>query len=109
MAVNTWELLSDGQMTGVREWMRYDPVTKEMEVRSEQIVDPMLETAKANYNQTDERARWKDMNHVGILPLEVWWHHKKVHGVDLMRDHDALRRWLNDPDNRHFRTRPGRI
>jgi hypothetical protein len=27
----------------------------------------------------------------------------------IIDDPKALRRWLNDPDNRYFRTRPGRV
>lgn len=109
MARNKWEVLADGEDTGVAEWMRYDPHSHVMEVRSEQIVDPIIEANKAQFNQTDERTRWRDgMNHVASIPLVVIEEYKQ-RGIDLMGDKTELRKFLNDPDNKFFRSRPGKV
>jgi len=72
-------------------------------------VDPVTEAAQAAYNQMDERASWKgDWHHVAAIPNVVLDDYKK-RGIDLLRDKPALRRFLNDKDNRAFRTRPGRV
>lgn len=98
--------------------LEYDPVTKRQQVFEthadgrltvfgQQDVTDILELSQAEYNSIDERARWKDgMNHVGRIPLEIV--------DDLMRcgiwyDDAALERWLDDPANRKWRVRPGRL
>lgn len=50
---------------------------------------------------------WKgDMVKVASLPNAVWYDLKQKGILD---DQKAFRRWLNDPDNLFFRTRPGRV
>lgn len=73
---------------------------------------PILEANKAQYNATDERARMAPLRDGG----EVTW--TKVATVpmaivpDLLKrthngkDRKAVSRWLMDPDNRVFQTRP---
>jgi hypothetical protein len=46
------------------------------------------------------------MQRVATLPLVLWM---KLKQDGILDDPRALRRWLNDPDNRAFRTRPGRL
>lgn len=76
-------------------------------IESVQDVAPVVELSRAEFNSFDERTPWKgDFHKVGSIPIVVW--------DDLVRrgianDDAALRRWLDDSDNRAFRTRPGRL
>jgi len=77
-------------------------------IETRQDVAPVLEDAKFQASHYDERSRWKDINHVAQIPLVIIAEERKK-GRDLINDPEALKQWLNDPDNKHFRTRPGRI
>lgn len=91
-------------VTRVRETFNFDLDTGEFWVQPEQDVK-VDEVAKALHADTDERARWRDgLNHVGYIPAIFQQMHP-----ELMYDDEALKAWLNDPDNRAFRTRPGKI
>lgn len=76
-------------------------------VENSQDASEVIDDNKARFNTFDERSRWNDFgNRVASIPLVVWF--------DLVRrgiaaDEKALRRWLDDPENRHFRTRPGKL
>jgi hypothetical protein len=69
-----------------------------------QDVSDIIEANKADYNAGAGFAG--DMRHVARIPLVVY--------DDLMRrgiaqDPARLKAWLNDPDNRLFRSHPGRV
>lgn len=52
---------------------------------------------------------WEGEGHgvrVASLPMNVWDDLKRQGIVD---DQKAFKRWLNDPDNRFFRTKTGRV
>lgn len=93
-----------------REWYWSNPDTGEVALETEWNVTSVVEDAKAGYNATDERARWRgDMNHVAYLPNYVVEHYRTRYGINLHTDKEALKWWLNNSDNRCFRTRPGRV
>lgn len=76
-------------------------------IQTTQDVTDIIEANKAAYNQVDERANWKgDMHRVGSVPMSVYYDLKRRGILD---DQAALKRWLNDPENQVFRTRPGRV
>jgi len=80
-------------------------------IETSQDVTEIVERNKARYAQTDERARWGEWSHIGELPMAV------IHDLNTKRilrgfhvvDQKKFKDWLNHPDNRHFRSRPGRI
>ena len=75
----------------------------------ENIIDAtdVIEENKATFNQYDEKANWKgDMHKVASIPMALFYDLKKQGIID---DPARLKAWLNDPDNRFFRTRPGRV
>lgn len=75
----------------------------------ETVVDAtdVIEENKAAFNQIDEKAGWKgDMHKVASIPMALFYDLKKQGIID---DQARLKAWLNDPDNRFFRTRPGRV
>ena len=80
----------------------------QVSITSEQDVTDLVAHNTAAFNDTDERARWKgDIHLVARIPLSVLY----MKGNEGVRhgDQRALRRFLNDPDNRAFRVRPGRV
>ena len=72
-----------------------------------QDAEPIAEASKATFNSTDERAPWKgDWHLVARIPNSIYYDLKRK-GV--ASDPAAMKKWLNERDNRVFRTRPGRI
>lgn len=93
-----------------REWYWSNTETGDVALQTEWLLDPILEQAKARYNQFDERANWKgDMHHVAWLPQSVVEYEWRVNRRRVLTDKDFIRHWVNQPENRAFRTRPGRI
>lgn len=80
-------------------------------IRSRQDVTDIIEDNKAHYAMTDERTRWGEMTRVANIPMAVIQDLNRkgilrgFHIVDLKK----FKAWVNDPENRHFRTRPGRV
>lgn len=93
-------------VTGTVQWFHWDEQSKgkEMIIQTQQRTDEIIETNKIDYNEAS--SRWGDGQMVARLPLTIWGDLKKRGIID---DPKALRKWLNDPDNAVFRTRPGRI
>jgi len=56
--------------------------------------------------EADKRTKWGDMNRVASIPLSVYYDLKRQGIAD---DPKALKKWLNDRDNRVFRTREGAL
>lgn len=79
----------------------------EVTIETRYDVEPVVDLAKAEYNSTDERARWKDLQRVARIPMPLVFQLQEK-GIG-PRDQKAFKKWLNDPDNRVFRTRPGLI
>jgi hypothetical protein len=92
--------------TGTTKWWHYDADKDEATIETEFQVGDLIEANKAQFNSTDERARWGEWNRVASIPM-VLFHRLKQQGI--IDDPAAMKRWLNDPDNRLFRTRPGRV
>ena len=73
----------------------------------QQNVEPILEANKRLHNSVDERARWKGSWHrVASIPMPLYM---ELERRGITKDPKAFARWLNDRDNRFFRTRPGRV
>ena len=76
-----------------------------------QDVKPFLEQNKASYARIDERARWGEFTQIASIPFSVIQDLNKqgiLKGFHIVEP-KKLKAWLNDPDQRFFRTRPGRI
>jgi len=80
-------------------------------IETRQNVTPFLEQNKASYAQIDERARWGEFTKIASIPFAVIQELNKkgiLKGFHIV-DQKAMKAWVNDPENRFFRTRPGRI
>jgi hypothetical protein len=97
-------LISENAEAGIKQyWHEHDDGS--VTLQTTQIVDDVLEANKGSFNQVDERAGWKgDMHRVASIPMSLYYD-LKAKGI--LDDQVALKKWLNDPNNRYFRTRPG--
>jgi len=99
------KIIDHDPVTGISHVFYYDNETDEATITAEQNVDDVVEENKQLYN--DAPTNWNDdWNRVAQIPMVVYWDLKRKGILD---DQVALKRWLNDPENRFFRTRPGTI
>ena len=81
-------------------------------IETRQDISDILEQNKKEYNSYDERARWSDNlfgNKVASIPMTVI---DDLNKQGIMRgfavlDEKRFKAWLNERDNRVFRTRTG--
>ena len=90
--------------TGITTYFIYDDATDTFVLHKEQDVSGIIELNKTDFNEAP--LGWADGRRVASIPMNIFWDLKQKGIAD---DQAALRRWLNDPDNRFFRTRPGKI
>jgi hypothetical protein len=75
-----------------------------------------IDATKKAYNDNSSKTGWGDnpldpRNHIASIPSEVIGDLNKkgiMRGYHII-DMPALKRWLNDPENRVFRTRGGQV
>ena len=85
----------------------YDNADEIATIETRQDVSDLVRYTKEMYANTDERAKWHDgFNHVASIPANIYW---DLHKQGIVQDEERFKAWLNDRDNRVFRTRPGRI
>ena len=95
-------------LTKTTQWFHYDESTKQYALETVQDVGDIVEANKGKFNQVDERANWKgDQHHIASIPMSIY--HKLAKISNNFKDQRVIKRWLNDPDNKVFRTRPGRV
>ena len=85
-----WHVKSDGEFV----------------IETQQQVSDIAEANKRSFAGTDTKAKYGDMAKVASIPLNVYYELKRQGIVD---DPKAMKKWLNDPDNRVFRTRGGTV
>lgn len=73
-------------------------------VETVQEVTSVIDGNKREYNDTPDR--YGEFNKVARLPLSVYYELKRK---GILNDPVAMKRWLNDSDNRAFRTRAGTL
>lgn len=105
-----------------REVLSSDPLTKiktifhptrddkgTFHLEETQDAEDIVDVNKRLYNSVDERARFGDFARVASIPLVVFmdcWKKGMFRGAKLSKED---KKFLNDSDNRFFRTRPGRV
>jgi hypothetical protein len=98
-------LLDEDPLTGTRRIMHRDEYDRTNTIVEEQKVDGIVELNKEQYKEAG--GRWEEtFNKVASIPIVLYFKLKKEGIID---DPARLKRWLNDSDNRVFRTRPGRV
>lgn len=99
-------LLDYDPFLGITEYFYYDSDTDECRV--EQVQDPtfIIEQNKAQLNQSHRSDKWGEMTKVATIPISIW---ADLNQKGIVKDPVAFKKWLNDPDNRFFRTRQGQV
>lgn len=90
------------------ERMHYDEMDDRLFIAQSEDIQPVLDANKRAFEVDDKRFN-KPINHVARIPMIVIDKVRNEIGVDLLKDDKALKEFLNDPENKYFRTKPGRI
>jgi len=97
-------MLSYDPVLGIKRTFHWDDTTDEFLIQTQQDTTDIVEANKAAYNDAPDR--WGEFTRVASIPISLYFDLKKKGIAD---DPEAMKRWLNDPDQRFFRTRPGRL
>lgn len=105
MAQNASRVISRNDDAGITSYFHYDRGTGGFTVEDRQDVEPVLEINKAQANEI--ASGWKgDFHHIARIPNTIMENLRKEGILD---DPKRFKAWLNERDNRLFRTRPGRV
>jgi hypothetical protein len=106
MTVIKKRLVSENAAIGQKQYW-HDHDDGSVTIQTVQDVEDVAESNKQSFNQVDERANWNgDMHKVASIPMAIFYDLKRKGILD---DPAAMKKWLNDSDNRVFRTRPGQV
>ena len=98
-------LFDESPDLGLKRYWHYDADTDTATIETRQEVTDLVENNKADFNAA--ASGWKgEMHKVASIPMNVYFDLKEKGILD---DPAALKRWLNDSDNRFFRTKAGRV
>ena len=84
----------------------------EFTINTRQDVEPILEENKQAYNNYGDLltpGKAGEGVRVASIPTNIWNQWMKETNGEIQRDHNLMKRYLNDPDNKYFRTTPTRI
>lgn len=98
-------LFSHDPVTGLTRWWRHNPMDDTAYIETVQDIGDTLDANKAQYNDA-ERGWQGGMHKIADIPMPVYFDLKKRGILD---DEQRFAAWLNDPANRHFRTKPGKV
>ena len=98
------KLFSHDPILGITRKFHWDDTTDEFLIETIQETEDIVEANKAAYNDAPDR--WGEWTRVASIPLSIYYDLKKKGIAD---DEVALKKWLNDPSNRFFRTRGGNL
>lgn len=110
--MTTTRLLKYDPEMGTATYWHYDDSTDLVTIETRQDVTDLIEGNKAEYASIDEHAPWHDGqgDRVASIPLNTYF---DLRAKGIVDDDDPkrerFRQWLNNSDNRFFRTRPGTI
>jgi hypothetical protein len=98
----------------VKTKFKYDHSEDEVVLQNVQDVEPLLElnkkelTGDSMYGIGDNAVGMRKVASIPLVVIEKW---KRELGVDIMNKNDwpKIKQLLNDPENRFFRTREGRL
>lgn len=112
MALYDRRLLEHDEFTGITEWFTYDDETDGFTIESVQDVEPLVELNKALWNNTEKHTKYGDLTRIASTPPIIVMELAKqgiLSPAGKILDHKRYRAWLNDSDNRVFRTRAGKV
>jgi len=100
-----WVLYSSDIKAGKHTWRRTNP-DGSVTYRTDTVVDPIIDRNAAQRNLSQKG--WAgDWHMIASVPKAILW--DELMPASLQGDDKYLSKWLNDPDNRAFRTKEGRV
>jgi hypothetical protein len=99
-----WQMLSYDPVTEKRTWFCEDEKT--IVFKTETLVDELVDENKASFNESADK-RWGDGKVVASIDLPTYYN--KIVPAKQNGDDAWIKRFLNDPDNRAYRTFKGKI
>lgn len=100
-----WTLFDYDIQTGRQVWALHNP-DGSTTFRTDYPVQPTIDinTAQRNLAKDD----WAgDYHHIASVPLNVF--HDQLSAASMQNDQNYLSKWLNDSDNRAWRTKGGTV
>ncbi len=106
-----WRCLDDDPVTGVAEWVWFETdvngtVERIHVKRIQHHTEQLIRQNKALFNESQGK-RWGDGKVAASIPLPIW--HGQLAEAHANKDRKYIRKWLNDPDHRAFRTFEGNL
>jgi hypothetical protein len=99
-------LFSHDPVFGVTKFWHYDESSDTAVIETVQDIEPLLERNKALQNNQTRLDRWGEGRIAASIPMSEY---AQLLADGRAHDQAALRRWINDPENRKYRTFLGRI
>ena len=85
---------------------------KEFTINTYQDASPILEENKKSYNHYGDKltpGKAGEGVRVASIPLNIWTQWMKETNGAIEKDPKLMKKYLNDPDNKYFRTTPTRV
>lgn len=100
-----WTLVDSDLKLGRYVWAMQNP-DGSTTYRTDYTVEPTVEINKAQRNMVQKG--WSgDYHHIASIPLNMF--HDQLAEASRQGDDKHISRWLNDSDNRAWRTKGGRV
>jgi hypothetical protein len=98
------------EFSGLTEW--FIGTDEGFIIETTQDVEPLIEANKRLWNNTEKHTKYGEWTRIASTPFVILMELNKK-GILRMDgsilDDKKYRDWLNDHENRHFRTRAGRV
>ena len=96
----------------MKEIHHYDEGTDTLRIQKVEDVSAVLEQNKRQFDVDNKSFKSDAFNHVARIPLSAIEQYCQLKGIkfeEFMNNEKLFKAFLNDPDNRLFRTKPGRV
>lgn len=98
-------LFDHDPLTGITRWFHFDDAENAFYIQTNQETEDIIDQNKREAN--DAASGWSgDWHKVASIPLTIFMQLQKEGITD---DQEALKKWLNDPNNAYFRTKHGNV
>lgn len=91
----------------------YDFSNDQVVIQDTQDVTALVEANKeVRNNPALQPSKKSELRRVASIPMNIWQHLRTTwerQGLGWEERQEAMKRWLNDPDNRAFRTDTSRV
>ena len=91
---------------GITRNFHYDESEENFTIETVQDVEALVEGNKSSFNAHTSLDRQGELRRVASIPMNVYM---DLRARGIIKDQKAFKLWLNDPDNRFFRTAPGTV